>query len=103
MPTPGLPPPARRRANRTGVAVAVPTSYPSLLRSAKFTDIEEIDVTDDYRATLVRWLTATERRESAIRAVTGDQFFDDRAANRRGSLAAIDDGLLQRRMYTAVR
>lgn len=103
MPTPGLPAPARRRANRTGTAFAVRTNYPSLLDSAGFTDVDEIDVTDDYRATLLRWLIATERREPAIRAVTGDEFFDERTANRRRSLAAIDDGIIQRRMYTAAR
>ncbi len=103
LPTPGLPAPARRRANRVGVAVAVPTSYPSLLRSAGFTAIDEIDVSADYRATLMRWMAATDRHEDALRAATGDAFFDDRVASRRRSLAAVDAGLHQRRLYTAVR
>lgn len=86
-----------------GAAFAVRTSYPSLLRSAGFAAAEDIDVTDAYRAIQRRWIDATERREAALRAVMGDEPFVERMTSRRRTLAAIDDGILQRRMYTAVR
>ena len=104
QPTPGLEASRRRTANRLGPpAVAVPTSYESLLRSAGFVDVVVTDLTADYRATQRRWMDATERRELAMRGVMGDQMYDERLATRRETLQAIDDGLLTRFLYTAVR
>lgn len=102
LPTPGLTSTARRRANLLGpVAVALRTSYPDLLKSAGFVDIGDDDLTESYRATLVRWIAATDRREAEIRAATGDELYDERAQNRERTLEAIDAGLLQRRLYSA--
>ena len=66
QPTPGLEPARRRRANGFGPpAVAVPTSYQSMLRTAGFVDIEVRDDTEEYRATQLRWMSASERYEAA--------------------------------------
>lgn len=103
-PTPGLTSSRRRRAHALGpVAVAVRTSYESMLGTAGFVDVAAIDLTREYRATLRRWIHATERRGVELRAVMGDELFDERRVNRRQTLAAIDDGLLSRFEYTARR
>lgn len=102
--TPGLSPAERRRAHAAGPpAVAVRTSYPSLLRSAGFTHVVATDRTAEYRITQAAWIAATERRADAIRAIVGDQLYDERAQERAGTVAAIDAGLLARFLYTATR
>jgi len=84
-------------------AVALRTSYPSLLRSAGFTDVDVVDLTDEYRATQRRWLDATERHGEALRAALGDDTVDDGLLRRRRTLDAIDEGLLARTQYVATR
>lgn len=74
-----------------------------MLRTAGFTDISADDRTAEYRTTLAGWIAATRRREEAIREIVGDEDYETRAANRVASLAAIDDGLLSRFLYTATR
>jgi hypothetical protein len=103
-PTPGLDARRRRRAHRAGpVAVAVRTSYPSLFRSAGFADLEQHDVTDEYRATLAAWLVALKRRSDEIERAIGGEAHDERLAIGRDALTAIDDGLLTRSIYAASR
>jgi hypothetical protein len=103
-PTPGLDTSDRHRAHRAGpVAVAVRTSYPSLFDSAGFIGVEHIDLTVEYRATLVAWIDARSRRADEIAATIGEQALRDRFANSDRALRAIDDGLLKRSLYTAFR
>ena len=94
----------RTRARRDGpAAVLTRTSYPSLLSSAGFSDIVTVDVTGRYRDTQQRWIDATVRHEAELRRTIGDEMYEDRIVDRRGSLAAIDDGILVRRLYSARR
>lgn len=100
----GLSPAQRRRARRDGpAAVLTRTSYPSLLTSAGFDDIGSDDVTAQYRATQQRWIDATVHHEIDLRRSIGDAMYEDRIVDRGGSLAAIDDGVLVRRLYSASR
>ena len=104
QPSPGLAPDERRKANKLGpTAVAVPTSYPSLLVTAGFDDAVATDVTAEYRATQQRWIDATERQRPGIVAAIGEPEYADRVLRRRGTLDAIDAGLLARFLYTARR
>ena len=104
QPRPGLAPADRRRANESGPpAVAVPTSYESLLRSAGFSEIVAVDLTAEYRATQRRWIDAMSRYEQPLRRSMGDTMYDERAEKRASTLAAIDAGLLTRYRYTARR
>lgn len=104
QPTPGLERSKRRRANQVGPpAVALPTSYPSLLRSAGFVAITATDVTADYRATQQRWMLTTDCHADAIREAVGHDAFDERATTRQQTLDAIDAGLLSRFRYVAER
>ncbi len=101
---PGLTPAQRRRAARVGpVGVRTRSDYPSLLASAGFVDVVVDDRSDRYRATQQRWIDATVRREDELRAVLGESVYEERIAERHGSLAAIDDGVLLRRLYVARR
>ena len=104
QPTPGLDDAKRRRAHEVGPpGVAVATSYPSLLRSAGFGEIVATDLTAQYRSTQRAWIDASERYAAAMREAMGSDAFDDRVAGRHRTLRAIDDGILSRFRYTAVR
>jgi hypothetical protein len=100
----GLSPLERRRAGRTGpVAVLTRSSYPSLLASAGFVDIDIDDRTAEYRATQQRWIEVSEHHETALRRAIGDDAYDERLTSRRSTLRAIDDQVLVRRIYSATR
>jgi hypothetical protein len=74
-----------------------------MLRTAGFDDISAIDVTSEYRSTLRRWLDATDRHETLIREIIGNDTYEERSAQRKRDLQAVDDGLLSRFIYTATR
>lgn len=104
QPQPDLDRRRRRKANRVGPpAVAVPTSYESLLRSAGFLEIVAVDVTGEYRACQRRWMDAMARYEGPLRDSMGDEMYDERAAKRGQTLSAIDAGVLSRFRYSATR
>lgn len=104
QPTPGLSPAHRRRANRVGPpATALRSSYQGMLRTAGFVDIEARDDTEQYRATMLRWIAANERHAEAIRTVIGDDAYDDRLRSRHEMLSTIEDGLLSRFRYYSAR
>ena len=101
---PGLTPAQRRRVRRFGpVAVRTRSDYPSMLASAGFVDVVVDDRSERYGAMQRRWIDATVRREDELRAVLGESVYEARIAERHGSLAAIDDGVLLRRLYVARR
>ena len=79
------------------------TNYASLLTSAGFVNVEIEDRTEEYRTIQRRWIEATLRHEPELRAALGDAIYEDRIVDRGGSLAAIDDGVLVRRLYVATR
>ncbi len=103
-PAPSLSPADRRRVARSGPsAVLVRTGYTSLLGTAGFTEVEHVDITAEYRATQQAWIEATRRRSPAIAAAMGAEALAQRLADRVASLAVIDEGLLRRSRYAAVR
>ncbi len=103
-PAPGLTRAERRHVAGFGPpAVLLRTSYPSLLDSAGFVDVVADDVTADYRSTIVAWLDQTRRHADAVAAVIGSDELDQRQRRRTNALAAIDAGLLSRRLYVARR
>lgn len=101
-PAPGLDAVERRRAIRAGPpGVALRSSHESLLASARFVDVEAYDVTAAYRETQHGWIRAYQRNQDGLRALFGDDEFDDRMHRRHRSLAAIDAGILRRSFYLA--
>jgi cyclopropane fatty-acyl-phospholipid synthase-like methyltransferase len=101
-PAPGLDEPARRKAHRLGPpAVAVRSSYPSMLDTAGFRDVEVVDLTADYLATVRRWIAAREGHFDELAEILGPDDVRERIANGYDTAAAITDGLLARTQYLA--
>ena len=99
-----LSPAQRRRAGRAGPpSVLLPTSYPSLLRTAGFVDIEVVDLTAEYRVTQQAKIDQADRHRSELIALIGVEEYEEGRRERRKTLEAIDAGLLSRRLYVARR
>jgi cyclopropane fatty-acyl-phospholipid synthase-like methyltransferase len=104
FPTPGLPATEARRAIDAGPPhCRLRTSYPSMLHSSGFVDIEEHDLTTDYHATATRKLDLVEQFADDMIDMLGRQDFDDMHAERRHAVAAIAAGLLRRSLFVARR
>jgi cyclopropane fatty-acyl-phospholipid synthase-like methyltransferase len=102
--TPGLDTARHRRAVRAGPwQVATRRPYPELVVQAGFTDVVDIDVTEDYARTQQAWLEANESRTEDVRHLTSDAEFATAQADRRAAQAAIEEGLLRRALMTATR
>ncbi|MQA88586.1 MAG: hypothetical protein GEV03_29250 [Streptosporangiales bacterium] len=101
---PGLSAAARRRARAAGPrAVAMRSDHGRLLRSARFRDITELDVTPAFRATASAWLAESESHADELAALQPPGAFEQRLAERRALLAAIDAGLLHRALFLVRR
>lgn len=102
-PAPGLSERDYRRACRDGPrAVAVRRDHRALLSAAGFVDVEGVDETGLWRRTQAAWHDEAEPVAEMLRAAEGERF-DERQQERRTTLAAIDDGLLRRSLFTARR
>ncbi len=102
--TPGLPPAARLRARAAGPrAVAMRSDHRRLLRSAGFWGVTEVDLTPGFRATAAAWLAESEAHADELARLEPPGAFQQRQADRRGMLAAIDAGLLRRALLFARR
>jgi hypothetical protein len=99
---PGLPATARRRARAAGPrAVAMRSDHRRLLGSAGFGDITETDVTPEFRITAAAWLAEAAAYAEELARLEAPGAFEQRQADRRGMLAAIDAGLLRRALLLA--
>jgi ubiquinone/menaquinone biosynthesis C-methylase UbiE len=104
FPAPGLNGADARRAIEAGPPNSeLRTSYPSLLRSAGFVDVEEHDLTPDYLTTVTRKLEVAERFAPDLIQLLGRDDFDEMQAERSLAVAAIADGLLRRSLFIARR
>ena len=81
--------------------MATSGTYPTMLASAGFVDIERVDVTRQYRETAAAWLAGRERRADQIIATVGAETHEEKVKDSRDTIAAIDDGLLRRYLYVA--
>ncbi len=77
------------------------SDHDSLLRSAGFIDVEEIDLTEPFAETTRSWLVESDRRADELAALYPPGGFDERQAKRRAQLAGIEAGLLRRSLFTA--
>ena len=102
--TPGLAPAPRRRAHRSGPrAVASRSDQTRLLASAGFVDIDERDVTAEFAVTARAWLTEWEAQADVLAPLEPPGGFDERQRERRAQLTAVEDGLLRRGLFAAMR
>jgi len=105
LPAEGLSRSDYQRAIRLGPR-AVSTrrrSHRDLLRTAGFVDIRSLDVTDTWRQTAELFVAEQDRLADSLAELVGRQTLRDRQRKLRSSLRAIDDGLLQRLLFTARR
>ena len=101
---PGLDATQHRRAVSAGPwQVLARRPYPELVEQAGFTDVVDVDVTEDYGRIQAAWLDATEAPADEVRQLTSDVEFRDAQADRRRARAAIEEGLLRRSLITAIR
>jgi hypothetical protein len=75
--------------------------HSELLASAGFTDVEAVDVTAGYHETLLAWHDRWSDRKEDLMGTLGEQLYDERQAERRSTLAAIQEGLLRRTLFLA--
>jgi hypothetical protein len=102
-PAPSLPKAEHRRALRVGPpAVSLGgRTIGELTDGAGFTAVEHHDLTPAYRETLLAKLEAERTVAEELRSTWGDDVVDELVADRRATLAAIDDGLLLRSLVVA--
>jgi cyclopropane fatty-acyl-phospholipid synthase-like methyltransferase len=104
FPAAGLTAAEARRAIEAGPPnCGLRTSYPSLLRSAGFVDVEERDLTADYYTTATRKLEVADHFAEGMIEMLGRQEYDEMQAQRRSAIAAIEGGLLRRSLFIARR
>ncbi len=100
----GLTPWQRRRASRDGpLAVATARPYPGLLAAAGFIDVTEENCTAAFASAARGWIEQNEMRRHELVALIGEASFIERQAERRVQLAAVEDGVLRRSLFTARR
>jgi len=93
--------------DRVGAVAAGPSyvsasaSYPDLLASAGFGDIDELDLTDQYRLTAAAFLHESARAAKQLEEIFGIEEFRLAQQEREDTLAAIEGGLLRRSLFVA--
>lgn len=100
-----IPPGLSGRERRRGVlagppVVASSSTYPGLLRSARFADLVEVDVTAAYLDTARAWLRHGQRYAEQLATLEPPGVFADKLARRS---TAIEAGLLRRSLHLATR
>ena len=81
--------------------VAALESYPDLLASAGFGDIEEVELTDQYRQTAKAWLQESARAARQLEEILGIEEFRRGQQEREETIAAIEGGFLRRSLFAA--
>jgi hypothetical protein len=100
----GLPPDVYERAKQAGPrAAGTPEDHQSMLRSAGFGAVREIDATVQYLATLRALFASRQRHARALRREAGAEELDRRLKETRDAAAAIEAGLLHRSLFVAQR
>jgi hypothetical protein len=85
------------------VAVASHLPNRTLLERAGFVDVEETDVTAEFRRVGRAWIEEGDRHHEALVALLGASEVDTRQQERRVQQRAVDDGLLLRSLLVATK
>jgi cyclopropane fatty-acyl-phospholipid synthase-like methyltransferase len=102
-----LPPQLSALERRRAIDVGPPAvdsrgrDYLSLLRSAGFVDVEQVDVTAAYRSTHQAWLRHAHAMADELEPAEPPGAFAQRVEEHLATAAAIDDGLLRRSLFAA--
>lgn len=101
---PDLQPEERQRAREAGPrTVTASQPYPHLLERAGFADVHIDDVTEDYLATLGRWVEQTRSHRDRLVEVDGREAVRDRLDSWTAAIEAVEAGWLRRTIYSARR
>ena len=93
-----------RRMMKFWPSASVGRRSPSeMLRSAGFIDVEETDVTKQYRVTSRRWVEGRRRHFDGLKQAMGEATLKDKIEEGEAILGSIKDGLLRRALLTARR
>ena len=100
---PGLPERLYRRALRAGASAVGSRgiSQRDLLIRSGFELVLETDLTAEFLTCARAWHEGRRRRERELRATFGDAWFEDRQADSRAMIPAIEEGLLRRSLFVA--
>ena len=71
------------------------STYGRLLRSAGFSDLEEMDCTKEYLRVARAWYEARERHMDALARSEGESNYRERQADRKRGIEAIEAGLVR--------
>jgi len=102
----GLSEDAYRRAVIAGApAIETPRrrQHQEMLASAGFVEVSETDVTAEFLEIARRWFEARERRADDLKKALGEDEFLRGQTESRGTIAAIEAGLLKRSLFVARR
>ena len=77
--------------------------HPDLLRSAGFTGVREVDVTEDFLRATRAWSEARARYAGQLSQAEGEASFRERQRDYRLQARAIEAGLLKRSLLVAER
>ena len=103
-PAEGLTAGQRRRASRDGpIAVATPRPHREMLVGSGLTEVAETDLTAEFAVVTRAWIQQWDVHRDAVAALLGEPAVDERQAERRAQLRAIDDGILRRSLFSGRR
>ena len=77
--------------------------HPDLLSASGFSNVEEIDLTDEFLRVAQAWLKARERHADELTEVDGQADFAHRLKESKTTVSALRDGLLRRSLFVAER
>jgi hypothetical protein len=83
--------------------VAAARPHRELLKAAGFQHVTETDCTAEFAAVTRAWIDQWESHHQHLVALLGKRAVDERQAERRAQLRAIEDGILSRSLFTACR
>lgn len=94
----------RRRASKVGPAfVSSSRPYREMLEALGFTDVREVDCTEAFAKVARAWIEQCDLHHAELGAAIGESALEERQADERAQLRAIEDGLLLRSLFTARR
>ena len=75
--------------------------HSELLSASGFSNVEELDLTDEFLRVAQAWAGARERHADELAEVEGQADFAQRLKENKASVAALRDGLLRRSLFVA--
>jgi len=74
-----------------------------MLEAAGFIDVTETDFTAEFAVVMRAWMDQWERHHDELAEMLGEKVVEQRQAERRAQLGAIEDGILRRSLFSARR